>query len=397
MSCERRRDEPLPLQVGLGAGEHQERGAFVVAHVVEPEHRILVVLPVVFDEPHGGTAGPVVQQLVDVEPGDQRSVHIGHDVLAGELHGASGVDEAVERLQQHWPVERRRFAGQLVQPVRFQPHPRYPFGAHRSQSAWSNALRGESIPLRQRYTGCRLLPSAGGSRCASEPRHRFLGVTRVLFDLDNRERLMSHAVVINDVTFSWPAGRAIFTGLTCVIRTGRTGLIGANGTGKSTLLRLIAGDLRPATGSVRAAGPVGYLRQDLTLDAARPVDEVLGVARARRALRAIERGETAESLFAAVGDDWDVDDRARETLDRLGLAHVDLDRRVGDGVRRRGGAARPRGAVPAPSRGAAARRTDEQPRPACPGPALRRRRDLAGRAGGGQPRPRTARAGRPDR
>jgi ATPase subunit of ABC transporter with duplicated ATPase domains len=150
-----------------------------------------------------------------------------------------------------------------------------------------------------------------------------------LFDLNNRERLMSHAVVINDLTFSWPDGRTVFAGLTCVLGAGRTGLIGANATGKSTLLRLIAGELRPVGGSVRANGPIGYLRQGLTLDARRPVDEVLGVARAHRALRAIERGGTGHSLYAAVGDDWDVDDRARETLDRLGLTHVDLDRRVG--------------------------------------------------------------------
>jgi ATPase subunit of ABC transporter with duplicated ATPase domains len=56
---------------------------------------------------------------------------------------------------------------------------------------------------------------------------------------------------------------------------------------------------------------------------------VLGIARARRGLRAIERGKTAEEHFAAVGDHWDVDERAHATLDRLGLGHVGLERRVG--------------------------------------------------------------------
>jgi ATPase subunit of ABC transporter with duplicated ATPase domains len=57
---------------------------------------------------------------------------------------------------------------------------------------------------------------------------------------------------------------------------------------------------------------------------------VLGIARARRALAAIERGQATEDRFAAVGDDWDVEERARATLDRLGLGHLDLDRRVGE-------------------------------------------------------------------
>ncbi len=60
------------------------------------------------------------------------------------------------------------------------------------------------------------------------------------------------------------------------------------------------------------------------------VEEVLGVARARRALRAIERGEVAEEHFAAVGDAWDVEERTWATLDRLGLDHLELDRRLGE-------------------------------------------------------------------
>ena len=57
---------------------------------------------------------------------------------------------------------------------------------------------------------------------------------------------------------------------------------------------------------------------------------MLGIARARRALRAIEHGAVAEELFADVGDDWDVEEHARATLDRLGLDHIGLDRRVGE-------------------------------------------------------------------
>jgi ATPase subunit of ABC transporter with duplicated ATPase domains len=141
---------------------------------------------------------------------------------------------------------------------------------------------------------------------------------------------MSHAIVVDDLSFAWPDGEVVFSGLSFIIGPGRTGLIGVNGSGKSTLLRLVAGELSLAGGSVRVEGSLGYLRQDLTPEAGLPVDEVLGIAGARRALAAIERGEATEERFAAVGDDWDVEERARATLDRLGLAHVDLDRRVGE-------------------------------------------------------------------
>jgi energy-coupling factor transporter ATP-binding protein EcfA2 len=86
-----------------------------------------------------------------------------------------------------------------------------------------------------------------------------------------------------------PTARSCSTGSASPSARGRIRLIGANGCGKSTLLRLIAGELTPARSSVQVAGSLGYLRQDLTLAADLAVEEVLGSARARRALRAIER------------------------------------------------------------------------------------------------------------
>jgi ATPase subunit of ABC transporter with duplicated ATPase domains len=109
---------------------------------------------------------------------------------------------------------------------------------------------------------------------------------------------------------------------------GRTGLIGVNGSGKSTLLKLIAGELSPGSGAVRTHGEVGYLPQAITLGTHRSVSDLLGISAARDALHAIEAGETGEDVFAAIGDDWDVEERARAWLDRLGLDRVGLDDRV---------------------------------------------------------------------
>jgi ATPase subunit of ABC transporter with duplicated ATPase domains len=141
---------------------------------------------------------------------------------------------------------------------------------------------------------------------------------------------MSQSIACTGLSFAWSDSAVVFDGLDFVVGAGRTGLIGVNGTGKSTLLRLIAGELTPMYGSIQVTGELGYLPQHLALDATRSVDDVLGIAAVRAALLAIERGDASEEHFTAVGDAWDVEERARATLDRLGLNHVGLDRRVGE-------------------------------------------------------------------
>ncbi|WP_067666593.1 ABC-F family ATP-binding cassette domain-containing protein [Nocardia miyunensis] len=144
---------------------------------------------------------------------------------------------------------------------------------------------------------------------------------------------MSTSVSLSDLTFSWPDGTPVFDGLDAVLGPGHLGLVGSNGVGKSTLFRLIAGELRPARGSITVGGSLGYLRQDLGLAAGRRVDEVLGIDRVRRALHRIESGEGTEADFDVVGGRWDVEESAIALLGRLGLDYLAgdvcrLDRRL---------------------------------------------------------------------
>ncbi|MEU3957298.1 ribosomal protection-like ABC-F family protein [Streptomyces achromogenes] len=138
---------------------------------------------------------------------------------------------------------------------------------------------------------------------------------------------MSHAAIVcSGLSFAWPDDTPVFHDLSFTVTGGRTGLVAPNGSGKSTLLKLIAGELKPAAGSLTVDGTLGYLPQSLPLTGDLTVAEVLGVAGVIRALDAVESGDVSEEHFTTIGDDWDIEERTRAQLDRLGLAGLDLDR-----------------------------------------------------------------------
>ncbi|MFB6639312.1 ABC-F family ATP-binding cassette domain-containing protein [Streptomyces chartreusis] len=137
------------------------------------------------------------------------------------------------------------------------------------------------------------------------------------------------SVVCSTLSFAWPDDTPVFQDLSFTVGSGRTGLVAPNGTGKSTLLQLIAGELRPGAGSVAVSGTLGHLPQTLPLTGDLTVAEVLGVAPVIRAIDAVESGDVVEEHFTTIGDDWDIEERTRAQLDRLGLTGLSLDRSLG--------------------------------------------------------------------
>lgn len=136
------------------------------------------------------------------------------------------------------------------------------------------------------------------------------------------------SVICTNLGFVWPDGSTALSGITATFGAGGTGLVGTNGSGKSILLRIIAGRLTPTSGSLAVDGDVAYLPQTLTLEVGATVADLLDIAAPRAALRAIEAGDATAANFEALGEDWDIETRAQAVLGRLGL-DLDLDRAVG--------------------------------------------------------------------
>ncbi|WP_253864586.1 ABC-F family ATP-binding cassette domain-containing protein [Prauserella halophila] len=136
----------------------------------------------------------------------------------------------------------------------------------------------------------------------------------------------SPSIVCSHLSFAWPDDTPLFEDLSLTVGPGRTGLVAPNGAGKSTLLALIAGTHRPRSGTITVDGVLGHLPQTLPQRGELTVADVLGVAPVLEAITAVEAGDVDEHHFTVIGNDWDVEQRSRAQLDRIGLTGVELMR-----------------------------------------------------------------------
>ncbi len=74
---------------------------------------------------------------------------------------------------------------------------------------------------------------------------------RASFQVEAADRSGKQVIVAEQVSFAHPGGAPLVKDFSMVLQRGdRIGLLGANGTGKTTLLRLLLGELQPAGGAV---------------------------------------------------------------------------------------------------------------------------------------------------
>ena len=126
-------------------------------------------------------------------------------------------------------------------------------------------------------------------------------------------------LTISNLSFYF-GGRPIFDGANLQIKPkDKIGLIGLNGMGKSTLLRLIVNEYQPDAGSISKAGDcsIGFLNQDLL--SYQTQDSILQVA-----MQAFERENYLQLEIDKVLHEMDVNYRD-ELVDTLGLLQEEFD------------------------------------------------------------------------
>lgn len=135
--------------------------------------------------------------------------------------------------------------------------------------------------------------------------------------------------------------KTLFDDLSFSIREAqRVGLIGVNGTGKTSLIRIVAGELKPDKGLISKPGEyeIGYLSQKSELDeektlfdtvfdgdspvvqAARHYEEVLQKLSEDPMNPKIQQAFTEAEKRMNQEDAWTVSSRAKSILNQLGLS-----------------------------------------------------------------------------
>lgn len=134
------------------------------------------------------------------------------------------------------------------------------------------------------------------------------------------------SIVLQSLTYIHPDRELLFQHLSMAINKGeKAALVGNNGTGKSTLLQLIAGELKPSAGEISLSAKPFYVPQQLGQYNAFTLGQVLGIEAQLKAFRAILAGDASPENFTNLNDNWEIEEQIQTALAYWQLQHLPLE------------------------------------------------------------------------
>ncbi|MFR9165155.1 MAG: ribosomal protection-like ABC-F family protein [Dysgonomonas sp.] len=132
------------------------------------------------------------------------------------------------------------------------------------------------------------------------------------------------SIIISDVSYHYANQQALLGHINFSVPSNRkVSIIGNNGTGKSTLLKLLAGQLVPSSGAIQSSSQPYYIPQQIGITE-QSISKALGIDEKINALHAINNGSSNPIYYDLLEDDWDIESRCRSALDFWGLEDVEL-------------------------------------------------------------------------
>lgn len=112
-------------------------------------------------------------------------------------------------------------------------------------------------------------------------------------------------ITIKDLSYCPPMGEQLFENISISFANHKIGLIGKNGIGKTTLLRLIVGEIEPDQGTIERRSKIAYMPQDYQINLNQSISDILGFS-----------------------DDWNMENKVQRILEGLGLKNIALSQKI---------------------------------------------------------------------
>jgi ATPase subunit of ABC transporter with duplicated ATPase domains len=136
-------------------------------------------------------------------------------------------------------------------------------------------------------------------------------------------------LTLQNITYIHPNKNLLFSDLDLIVnKHHKIALVGNNGTGKSTLLKILAGELQPSGGLVKADPKPYYVPQLFGQFNDHSIAQALGIDDKLNALREILEGQVTDKNMELLDDDWVIEERCQEALAHWGLGDFDLTQKM---------------------------------------------------------------------
>ncbi|MDN3694436.1 ABC-F family ATP-binding cassette domain-containing protein [Chryseobacterium tructae] len=136
-------------------------------------------------------------------------------------------------------------------------------------------------------------------------------------------------ILLQNISFGFPGGNLLFNHINLTIQSNtKSALVGSNGTGKSTLLKIIANEIQPLNGTINIQGDIFYIPQMFGNFNHLSIAECLNIDQKLAALEKITSGEVHEQYFEVLNDDWDIEERCQNVLQYWNLQDFDLNQKL---------------------------------------------------------------------
>lgn len=136
----------------------------------------------------------------------------------------------------------------------------------------------------------------------------------------------SPSFILHQVTCQFPTGETLFGPLTLSLDNALCALVGRNGSGKTRLLRLLAGLEKPTSGHLERSGSCLYVAQQQDISPTTTLAGLLGYEAIFAARKRIDRGDYQPEDLELLDGCWDLNERLTQAFIEARLPAFDPDR-----------------------------------------------------------------------